>query len=502
MKTAVFSKAFLASCAVTLAGSSVSGDTNKDGKLPVPTASQLAYQEHEIMALIHFNMATFIGNGDPGCGPSNWVGNSSLPSTFAPGELDTDGWADTMEALGVKSAVLTAKHGCGFAIWPTTALLPDGSPYKYHASVNVIQSFVSSMEKRGIGHGFYYSLTNNFYLNVIGMKAGHYNPPIKGQINVTQREFQAIALHQLTELWTQFGNLTEIWFDGGYNTQMQSTLTQLLELHQPNAVGFNGGGIVASPARWAGTESDMILQNYPNGVWSTYCCNKTTSNPNPNCVVAHTASCSLNDKASPYGAAGCAATGKMRDHACDTFMPAGVDYTLQAGDVWFWMPSQRLRPLSELILQYHLSVGRNTVLELDFAIDRSGRVDPTHDALYRKFGAWIKDCYGKPVASAEVGAPGAFYFDANTEGKSVDRIVLMENQTYGQRVMAYRVDLVSSSGAVLELLSSGKAIGHKRIDLFKKNVNGIVRFTVDSTALNLPPLMLSVELFAECNHGD
>ena len=65
--------------------------------------------------------------------------------------------------------------------------------------------------------------------------------------------------------------------------------------------------------------------------------------------------------------------GKMRDHACDTFMPAGVDYTLQAGDVWFWMPSQRLRPLSELILQYHLSVGRNTVLELDFAIDRSGR---------------------------------------------------------------------------------------------------------------------------------
>ena len=50
-----------------------------------------------------------------------------------------------------------------------------------------------------------------------------------------------------------------------------------------------------------------------------------------------------------------------------------------------------------------------------------------------------------------MGAPGAFYFDANTEGKSVDRIVLMENQTYGQRVMAYRVDLVSSSGAVLEL---------------------------------------------------
>ena len=100
------------------------------------------------------------------------------------------------EALGVKSAVLTAKHGCGFAIWLTTALLPDGSPYKYHASVDVIQSFVSSMEKRGIGHGFYYSLTNNFYLNVIGMKAGHYNPPIEGQQrrNVNFKQLHFISL--------------------------------------------------------------------------------------------------------------------------------------------------------------------------------------------------------------------------------------------------------------------------------------------------------------------
>lgn len=36
------------------------------------------------------------------------------------------------------------------------------------------------------------------------------------QVRVTQAEFEAIALAQVTELWSRFGNLTEIWFDGGY----------------------------------------------------------------------------------------------------------------------------------------------------------------------------------------------------------------------------------------------------------------------------------------------
>jgi hypothetical protein len=31
--------------------------------LPLPTAPQLAYQRGEIMALCHFNMATFFQNG-------------------------------------------------------------------------------------------------------------------------------------------------------------------------------------------------------------------------------------------------------------------------------------------------------------------------------------------------------------------------------------------------------------------------------------------------------
>ena len=40
------------------------------------------------------------------------------------------------QALGAKIAVLTAKHGCGFGLWPTKATLPDGSPYNYNVGID------------------------------------------------------------------------------------------------------------------------------------------------------------------------------------------------------------------------------------------------------------------------------------------------------------------------------------------------------------------------------
>jgi hypothetical protein len=35
---------------------------------------------------------------------------------------------------------------------------------------------------------------------------------LPGQVNITNREWEVIAQAQVTELWTSYGNLTEIWF--------------------------------------------------------------------------------------------------------------------------------------------------------------------------------------------------------------------------------------------------------------------------------------------------
>ena len=61
---------------------------------------------------------------------------------------------------------------------------------------------------------------------------------------------------------------------------------------------------------------------------------------------------------------------------------------------WFYTPGKSVRTLADMQTVYHSTVGRNCVIELDFAIDREGLVDPVHAARYAEFGAWIHNCYG------------------------------------------------------------------------------------------------------------
>lgn len=121
-------------------------------------------------------------------------------------------------ALGAKSAVLTAKHGCGFLLWPSNVTTPDGVPYWYsvgrEASAykgDVVAQFAASCAKAGLGHGFYYSLKDNYALNVPGSGVPSPNKPLPGQKAVTQAQYKAIVSGHLAELWTQYGDLSEIW---------------------------------------------------------------------------------------------------------------------------------------------------------------------------------------------------------------------------------------------------------------------------------------------------
>ena len=60
--------------------------------LPTPTAPQLKWQGLEMGALVHFNMMTY-----GGCSPD--------AATFHPANLDTDQWAESFTAMGVRLAI-------------------------------------------------------------------------------------------------------------------------------------------------------------------------------------------------------------------------------------------------------------------------------------------------------------------------------------------------------------------------------------------------------------
>ena len=104
----------------------------------------------------------------------------------------------------------------GFATWPTCVKFPEfnfsytysvgNSPYKR----DVVADFVRDARAVGVKVGFYYSVVSNAYLRVDNGKVVP-GPAAPNQVNVTQTQYEKIVLAQLVELWSNYGDLEEIW---------------------------------------------------------------------------------------------------------------------------------------------------------------------------------------------------------------------------------------------------------------------------------------------------
>ncbi|KAA0172032.1 hypothetical protein FNF28_00349 [Cafeteria roenbergensis] len=435
--------------------------------VPTPTPDQLAWQRMEIGGLTHFNMATFSGvDGDPACSIFNWnVGpNTSNPATFAPTNLNISNWIESYKALGAGYGVLTAKHGCGFLLFDTASQLPariGGGEYKYAVKRKGVPSFgqdvaalyAAAMREAGLGYGYYYSTTNNFYAGYVDSK--QLGVLLPGQLNITYTEFDQLVFEQVKELWSNYGALTEVWLDHGYTGSQQKRLQDLLATLQPHAVAFNGLGVSNNPSRWVGTEDGTP----PYPVWST-------------------------------------GTSGQGDPTSKVWNPAVADTTLQTGDHWFYLAGQSIRSMSQLVDVYHASVGANSVLELDFAIDKTGNVHPTHAKAYKALGDWSRACYGTPLAGTSGSGSN---FNVSIPGGAaavVDRFIVQEDQTYGQRVRAFSIQALGEDGSWTEM-ASGTSVGQKRIALAANPVKASV-FRLEVSQSTAEPMLLAFAAFAPC----
>jgi alpha-L-fucosidase len=284
---------------------------------------------------------------------------------------------------------------------------------------------------------------------------------------VTQEQFYDIALFQLEELWSTYGNngaLFEIWFDGGLpsDSNFTSRILALYNKYQPNAAAFNGfPQITSNPVRWIGTESGSA----PDPNWSTGSCDQ--GDCTGNCP--------------PDGG----------DPTSPQWCPAEIDSTMQQNDQWFFIPGYPVHPLSDLVASYHASIGHNGNWILDIAPPPNSTVAPTHMAQYSNLGSWIRTCYGKPLAAGSMAAGGTVVTVTLPTATMVNRVRLQEDQSKGQLIRTYTVEGQNGAGGAWFPLSSGTAVGATKIDVF-----ATVTLTAFRVTTNTAPTGLGVAAFA------
>ena len=142
----------------------------QEKKVPLPTPSQLAWQNAEMGVVFHYDLHVFdglvYGQGN------NRINPIEDYNIFNPTRLDTDQWVQAAKAAGAKFAILTATHETGFGLWQS-----DVNPYCLKAvkwrdgKGDVVRDFVTSCRKYGLRPGIYIGIRWNSLLGIHNFKA-------------------------------------------------------------------------------------------------------------------------------------------------------------------------------------------------------------------------------------------------------------------------------------------------------------------------------------------
>lgn len=149
---------------------------------------------------------------------------------FDPACWDARSLARTARGLGMRYAVITAKHHDGFAMYHTRQ--SDYSIATTPFRRDIVREFLDAMRDEGLRVGVYYSLIDWHQPDYPPFREED-KPYAFGKWRQPEPEawerFSAFMFAQVRELLTGYGRIDLIWFDGGWERNTQQWKSPELE---------------------------------------------------------------------------------------------------------------------------------------------------------------------------------------------------------------------------------------------------------------------------------
>ena len=424
---------------------------------PVPSEAQLAWHQMELNAFIHFTTNTFTNK--------EWGYGDESPAIFNPTDFDADQWVSVLKEAGFQGVILTCKHHDGFVLWP--------SAYTNHSVVqspfqdgqgDVVRAVSDACGRHGLKFGVYLS------------------PWDRNRADYGQPSYLTYYRNQLQELFTNYGPVFEMWFDGanggdgyygGANETRQidrktyydwsTTLDLVRDLQpEPEVLFFSDAG---PGVRWVGNERGVAGETNWNTITND---------------TLYAGMAGINDllaSGSPDGT---------------SWIPAEVDVSIRPG--WFYHPEEDslVKTPEQLFDIYLSSVGRGSTLLLNVPPDRHGLIHENDVAALQGWRRLLDQAFANNFAAGALATADTYRGNDKTfaasqttdesdttywatddgvtrgsveidlgQAQRIEYVVLKEHIPLGQRVSSFSVDAWIADD--WQTVVKGTTIGYQRI---------------------------------------
>lgn len=404
----------------------------------LPSKRQQRLAEKPFYLFMHFGMNTATGR--------EWgVGNEKV-TDFTIKKINAAQWIKCAQSCGATGIILTCKHHDGFCLWPSDY---TSFSVKYSDFEGDIVKMVSDeCRKAGLDFGV--------YLSPWDMHEPTYGTP----------DYNDYFCNQLTELLTNYGTISEVWFDGAKGADAKAfeydwqRYYKLIRELQPDA----NIAVCGPDIRWVGNEGGKTRKSEFSVVPSYLKMAETVAEKSQH---AESDAGGMKKRTSTDEDLGSRDLLKNCPEIC--WYPAEVDVSIRKG--WFYSKKTNftVKSAKKLFNIYLNSVGNNCTLLLNVPPSDKGTIHINDAVALRSLGNKIEGLYSKPVLVEKFGmlkeTDGMLDFTFDSE-KKLKYVILKEDIRYSQRVEAFDIFLKKENGNYVHVYS-GTVIGSCKIAKIK-----------------------------------